>query len=281
MLLLACLIAPPLWWGGQWAIETFDLQFLAKYEFQKYFNRSILIAAVLLLVPAARYLQLTKWRQFGLQRNPHPWRDLGVGFALAFVLLIAMGLISYAMDWHRIQNEIRWDKFAKIPMTAGAVSILEEVLFRGVLLALVMRTAPKLVAVLFISALYSILHFLKPLNRQLDEITWLSGFEILPDSFHRFADPLLVMGGFFTLFAIGLVLAHTRLRTASLWMPIGLHAGWIAGNRVFSILFKQREVVYPWYGPSIEVGLAPLLTVILTGVIAAWYLRNRRIHSSL
>ena len=75
--------------------------------------------------------------------------------------------------------------------------------------------------------LFSILHFLKSPEQSTDTVTWLSGFVSLGNSFSQFAEPLLVTAGFTTLFLLGWILADARVRTHSLWLPIGLHAGWI------------------------------------------------------
>ena len=275
VIVCGCALAPPLWWAGQALGAALEIELLTDQTFQRYFNRAILVAAVVLLWPLFRWLDIRSFADFQLRRNRRAARDAGVGFAAAFLLLLAMGGVSVACGIYELQEIIRWYKYWKIPGTMTAVSLLEEALFRGVILGLVMRSSTPLAAAVFSSALYSIVHFLKPQEVDLGPVHWLSGFQLLPYSFHQFAEPLLVLGGFTTLFAIGLVLAQTRLATRSLWLPIGLHAGWIAGNRVFNITFKQQEVVWPWFGPRIEIGLAPLATVILTGLLLHLLLRRR------
>lgn len=275
VIVLGCLVAPPLWWAGQAVGGALGLDILTDQTFQRYFNRAVLVAAVVLFWPLFKALDIRAWSDFRLRRNPRPVRDLGLGFASAIVLLLAMGLVSVAAGIYELQEVIRWGKYGKIPGTMAAVSLLEELLFRGVILGLVMRTSGAWTAAIFSSALFSIVHFLKPREVDIGPVDWLSGFELLPYSFHQFAEPWLVLGGFTTLLAIGLVLAVSRLRTASLWMPIGLHAGWIAGNRVFNITFKQQDVAWPWFGPRIEIGLAPLATVVLTGVVVLALTRHR------
>jgi membrane protease YdiL (CAAX protease family) len=227
-------------------------------------------------------LNVQGWSQLGLKKNPQLWEDLAVGFCAAFGLLLVMGLAGYWLEIYHRQNVVIWDKLMKVPLTATAVSLLEEGLFRGVMLGLLLAVLRPWVAITFVSALYSIVHFLKPVEAAVDfdPVTWTSGFRALPHTFHQFGEPLLLLGGFTTLLAIGVVLALTRLWTASLWLPIGLHMGWIAGNRVFNIFYKQdknlEEAWMPvWYGPRIEIGLAPLITVAVTGLLVAWWLKSR------
>ncbi len=275
IVVVGCSIAPPLWWAGQAIGSALGIELLTDQTFQRYFNRAILVAAVVLLWPLFHWLKIKSFAEFQLTRNPARWRDLGIGFAAAFVILLLMGMISIVFSIYELQEIIRWHKYWKIPATMTAVSLLEEALFRGIILGLVLRSARPVAAAVFTSALFSIVHFLKPKEVDIGEISWLSGFQLLPYSFHQFTEPLLVLGGFTTLFAIGMVLAQSRLATRSLWMPIGLHAGWIAGNRVFNITFKQQDVVWPWFGPRIEIGLAPLVTVIITGILIYLLTRNR------
>jgi CAAX amino terminal protease family. len=53
------------------------------------------------------------------------------------------------------------------------------------------------------------------------------GLPIHGDAFAGFGDPMMVLAAFATLFLIGCILADARVLTRSLWLPIGLHAGWI------------------------------------------------------
>ena len=276
--LLGCLLAPPLYWLG----TSVHSKMLQEMPFQRYFNRAFMLAAVLMMWPARVWLGIGSWKELGIRKNKHAWADLGVGFAAGFLLLMAMGYTAYLCQVYTYQGDVRWDKIYKSPGTAITVGILEEWLFRGVLLGLCLRVLKARTAILYISALFSILHFLKPIEDGLaiTDVKWTTGFAMLPYIFHQFAEPLLVLSGFTTLFAMGLMLALTRVKTASLWMPIGLHAGLILGNRVFNILFKQAKEIepnwLPWfYGERIEIGIAPLITIVLMAALMLWYLRGR------
>jgi membrane protease YdiL (CAAX protease family) len=91
-----------------------------------------------------------------------------------------------------------------------------------------------------------------------------------------FGQPGLLLGGFATLLLAGLILGYARARTRSLWMPIGLHAGWIVGEKGLMAV-TRRSVEWPWLGPDIPntlVGLAPLLTLLITWGIVWWMLRD-------
>jgi len=88
-----------------------------------------------------------------------------------------------------------------------------------------------------------------------------------------------------TLFAAGMLLAWAAVRTRSLWLPIGLHAGWILGQQGLNWLAKYRvkppEEFLPWIGPSlvsgvVPTGLLPLAAFAVTAAATAAYLAFAR-----
>ncbi len=286
LLVLGCVIAPPLYWGGTALGRLIGNEFLVETPFQRYFNRAILIAAILLLYPMFRWLGIKSFADFGLRKNPYRWQDALAGFAVAFVVVFGMGLVAVAFDVYKPERNFDPSKFFKVIPTMLAVSFLEEGFFRGAILGMLLVRWRTLPALWFVSAIFSIVHFLKPPDYavEVDPVTMLSGFQLLPHAFHQFQEPLLVLGGFLTLLGIGLLLGYTRIWTNSLWMAIGIHAGLIAGQRCFNIVFRQRKT-YPeewlelWFGPRIEIGLAPLVGIVVIGAGVMLFLNWHRLKS--
>src|SRR5439155_47990 len=93
------------------------------------------------------------------------------------------------------------------------------------------------------SALFSIVHFLKAPMRTSTIVTWSSGFNSIAHSFSQFANPMLVAAGFTTLFLIGWILADARVRTRSLWLAIGLRAGWTFAFETSVAAYRSRGIV--------------------------------------
>ena len=77
-------------------------------------------------------------------------------------------------------------------------------------------------------------------------------------------------------FFIGWILADARVRTRSLWLPIGLHAGWIFGSGAFSWLARQQMLALPWVGKNLLVGIVPLGRGALTWIIMRTWLKYDR-----
>ena len=162
------------------------------------------------------------------------------------------------------------------PLTAAlGAGILEEIFFRGAILGLLLRTLRPITALLFSSALFAFVHFLRPpetWSLPLNEVTWTSGFQALSAILATFKNTDFLLAEFATLFAVGCVLAAARLRTGQLWASMGLHGGWVFGLKYFSALTLSSKALragdhLPWIGLNLKIGLAPLLVITLTGLI--------------
>jgi hypothetical protein len=85
---------------------------------------------------------------------------------------------------------------------------------------------------------------------------------------------MMVLGAFATLFLIGCILADARVLTRSLWLPIGLHAGWIFASGTFSWLARGQMVALPWIGKNLLVGIIPLGLAAVTWIIMRLWLKH-------
>ena len=289
VVVLGALLAPPLWWGGHLLFQLLGqphwAEVLQKSGFHRYFDRAILVAAIALLWPLVKWLRVHSVRELGLQRNPHRWRQFFFGFVIAFVSMAIFAAVLFATDVYHVKSHIDWNALTTIFVGAFVVSIIEEWLFRGALLGLINRSAFPMVGLVFVSALFAIVHFLKPLDGLVvkGDVNWLSGFIEVGGAFWQFGDPMLLLGGFVTLFVVGMILGYARLKTRSLWLPIGLHAGWVISKMSFTKITSHAHAHWPWFGSDILVGLAPLLVLLVTGLFVWWWLsyvnpRSREIH---
>ena len=288
--LLGALLAPLIFWAGKAAVDMRAFEGithpaaewlrdkLASSSFQRYFNRAVLVAAVVLFFPFLRWLRIGGWGQMGLRKNRDWWKHAGLGFATACGLLLALGFILLILDFYVRRSALPLGDIGEIAVSAVAVGLLEEAIFRGGMMGLAMRTASKRSAWIGVAVLFAVLHFLQAPSRAIDEtaVTWLSGFDLITMLFHKFADPRMIVAEFLTLLAVGLALGWFRLRTSSLWICIGLHAGWVFGLKFFSAFtrrgFKPGEML-PWLGESLKIGVVPLLVIAATAVSTAWILR--------
>jgi uncharacterized protein len=83
----------------------------------------------------------------------------------------------------------------------------------------------------------------------------------------------MVLALFATLFLIGWILADARLRTRSLFLPIGLHSGWILVAGVVGKLTRHSTTMLPWLGTNLLTGLLPLALGLITWALMIVWLR--------
>jgi membrane protease YdiL (CAAX protease family) len=234
IVIVGALLAPILFWSAQALAVHGVFPFLAKYDFDTFFHRAILVAAVLLLWPLLRVSSVRRLADLGLGPNPHWGRDVGCGVLLSIIPLLFCGALLIVFRVYSIRHVFVWPRFGKVVLAAASVPFIEETFFRGIVLGLLLRTGRKLLSILAVSALFAAVHFLKGSEWEPAIVTWTSGFQSIGDAFAGFGDPMMVLAAFATLFLIGCILADARVLTHSLWLPIGLHAGWIFASGAFS-----------------------------------------------
>lgn len=283
-------------------------------NFPRFFDRSLLLSAFLLLWPFLAWLRVGKKERSGrpwsfrlpeavqpdqgqaLGKNSHGWAQALFGFLLAGGLLLISGWVMVkagffmwrdaAESTHGMVNpyisEIDWFKSVKKALPSSIiVSLIEEVLFRGILLGIFLRAMKPMAAVLSLSLLFAFVHFLEPPMGAVvpDPEALNAGFILMGQILARYAEPMSVVGHFLMLFSLGVVLAVARLRTASLWLPFGLHVGWVFSYQLFKSAtwaVKDLPPVAEWLvGASLKEGLLPLTVVVITGLIVAMMTRPR------
>lgn len=277
VLVLGALLAPVLWWLGQWGIEQDIVPALSRFRFDKYFNRAVLIVALAGLWPLMRWLGVRDWKGLGIDKNPRRWADLGLGAVLGVGGLGLVGALTVLAGSASLRSRVDLAEVGLAVITALTVAIVEEIFFRGALLGVVRRNLSWLGALAFVSILFASVHFIKPHGSVAKglEVTWWSGFYLIPHVFWRFRDPGALLAGWLTLFVVGWTLGYVTIKTRSLYFAIGLHAGWVFALKTFTAVTQRGARGSIWIGRDPIVGLVPLL-LLLTTLLLAWrFLRSR------
>jgi len=215
-----------------------------------------------------------------LDKNRYALRDVVAGILLAGIPLLVGAVVLIATRGFLLKNAVPWSSLGAVLAAGIAVPLIEELFFRGLLLGILLRSLRPVVATLIISGFFAIVHFLKAPTRPNESVTWLSGFHSIANSFAKFADPMMVLASFTTLFLIGWILADARLRTRSLFLPIGLHSGWIFVAGVVGKITKRETMILPWLGSNLLIGLLPLALGLITWALMIGWLRYaNRAHS--
>jgi CAAX protease family protein len=273
VIFLGAILAPILFWSAQWLVEHGWFSFLAFFDFETFFHRALLLAALLLLWPLLRSIHTRTMADLALERNPHWIRHVVAGFLLSAIPLLCCGAVLIACHAYSLRTVFDAGAMGKVAASSVGVPLIEESFFRGLLLGILLRSGRVKMSIFATSALYSIVHFLKAPAQTSAVVTWTSGFNSIANSFAQFADPMLVLAAFTTLFLIGWILADARLSTRSLWLPIGLHAGWILANGGFNRIARREILALPWLGKTLLVGFVPLAVGLLTWFLVRLWLR--------
>jgi len=256
-----------------------------RYSFSKIFNRLFMVLGITLFLLLRSYLKIDSLTQIGLKPAGQCYRDLLQGFSIALssliVLALAMSLFEIFSPYLRLPFSAALERSVKALLTAVTVGLLEEIFFRGVLFRGLLQDLGLKAAFVLSSLFYSAIHFVKPAQRALLESfdPW-AGMRHLIYSFQPFLDPLALFPGLVGLFLIGVVLSYAFLRTGSLYLSIGLHAGWIFGLKTIRIFGDYRREDLGWLFGSLEPklvsGVATWAGILLVGAIVHYVTRGRR-----
>jgi membrane protease YdiL (CAAX protease family) len=252
-----------------------------RFSFPRVYDRVLEILAILGFVTCRRWLGLTSLKALGLG-VPERRRELWLGIAIALGGMLVLVGVMYGCGALRFFWRYPFEKGVQKALAGAVGAVLvgaaEEVLFRGILLGGLMREMGRGPAVAWTTGVYAVVHFLRG-GRQIGEVTMLSGFERVASAFAPLADPGVVPGlvGFVVL---GLVLAHARLRSGALYLPIGLHSGWVFVVRVGRVAMdlprrRRQGLLWGLPRPPIVSGVAGWVALAATGLVVHLVLRSR------
>jgi membrane protease YdiL (CAAX protease family) len=197
-------------------------------------------------------------------------RDAAPGLSRGIVLGIAlfsalMGILWVAGVYYP-SGFGRWTGLAWALVVAIASASFEEVVFRGFLYRLIAALGGNWVALGVTAGLFGIAHLGNP------HATWVSSLAIAIEA--------------------GILLGAAYAASGTLWLPIGIHAGWnFAEGPVFGMEVSGHAVGGGWIGgrlqgPEILTGgafgpEASIVAVVVCLALAAFYLQRLKSASSV
>jgi membrane protease YdiL (CAAX protease family) len=278
-------VAPAVFWTGQVCAAWGIADWLAGFPFHRVLSRCLQVSLVLFLWPAVRWIGLRRVSALGLCPNPIAARDAMAGFVVGVAGVSVVAAVLFASGFYSWRAEPDLVAVGRIVLTAGAVSLIEEVVFRGVVLGVCLWSLRPGAAIIVSSLLFAAVHFLKPAKMTIpaDDVGWSSGFAGLLSFVGALPPPVILALGFASLLLAGCLLGFATVRTRSLWLAIGLHAGWVLGMQTSNLFFQlssgETNAFLPWVGPrlvsgAVPTGLLPLAGLLLAGWLVLLYLRN-------
>jgi hypothetical protein len=114
VVIVGALLAPLLFWSAQSLAVHGVFLFLARYDFETFFHRAVLIAAVLLLWPFLRISHVRCMADLGLAPNPRWGRDLCAGALLSVIPLLCCGALLIAFHVYSFRHVFAWSRFGRV-----------------------------------------------------------------------------------------------------------------------------------------------------------------------
>lgn len=238
---------------------------------RKIISKSTQLFLVLSIFPAMAYLKINK-EQLGFAERRIFFKQLGLGFGLGFITLMPVFVLLTVLEVNVVDDTqiltvvFILKKTLLSLVLALLISLLEEPLFRGILLTGLNRkfTAPTAVS---ISAFYyASLHFLdsKTLIPREELNVW-SGYQLLGEAFVNSVNPE-ILPAFLALFMVGIFLGFLRTRIkAGLGLCIGCHTCWVWQIKMDKTLFNTDfNSKYAYLVSHYDGVIGPLVTIWLT-----------------
>lgn len=249
----------------------------------QWISKTTLVLLLLGLFPTMRWLNLA-WQDIGFARLPVFFSQLLKGFALGLVSLLPVIAVLYGLEVQVPDEKKVWTpeslvgKMAIAWLLAMLVSLLEEPLFRGVLLSGLAKKLPLYAAIFLSAAYYAGLHFLTNKTKvPAEELSLSAAFELLAGAYLNWFNPEIV-SAFLSLLMVGIFLGllRTRLKTSLAWC-IGCHAAWVWQIKVTKDLFNVNlQSPFIYLVSNYDGVIGPLVTVWLAlGLSAYWFFGKR------
>ena len=191
--------------------------------------------------------------------TPPPWGSMCAGFLIMFGVGLTFFLGEWSAGWVRIHVRVParrfLSKFLRRPLTAVALPVMEESVFRGVVLEQLLVALPSSrlgqgLAVSMSGAIFSSVHFLRA--RHAGAPLWRPAWG---------------------LFLVGCVLGAIYVHfDRTLWLAIAIHAGAILLCEWSRLLYVYQAP--PWligYPECPQSGVIGSTGMILVGAIVLWF----------
>jgi membrane protease YdiL (CAAX protease family) len=250
--------------------------------FRKIISKSTQLFLVLSIFPAMAYLKINK-EELGFASRPVFLKQLLQGFGLGFMTLMPVFIAQYALKINVIDETHIWSagwvasNMAISLLLALIISLIEEPLFRGILLVGLNKKMSVIAAILISSTYYAALHFLSP--KPTFPFRNLTCSAVL----HCWMKPLAhlfnpnILSAFFSLLLVGIFLGVLRTQVkSSLGLCIGCHTCWVWQIKMSKKLFNTNFYSDYLYLINFYDGvIGPLVTGWLMLAIAGYFVYQR------
>lgn len=265
------------WFSTSYLDPSYD-----PYPFSRIFNRFFMVSGMILFVVFRRYLKLGSATELGLLPRDRAGAAIGKGTLMAlasmFCLAVAMTLNDVYNPGLRHTWQVIFARCANAVLAAAGAGFFEEIFFRGIVFKGLRQDLGLLRGYLIANLFFAAVHFVQPADDAPLVVAdpW-AGFVHLAAAFHPFLDLGTLFPGLIGLFLIGVILCYAFERTGTLYLSMGLHAGWIIGIKTVGVFGRfRREDLGWWFGatdPKIVSGVGTWVGITFVGLAVHWLTR--------
>jgi len=253
------------------------------YGFARIFNRVVMIGAILAVVIFVRFKK-EMFVRFGLDWRKDSLRFFWTGFLTVSTVLAFFTIIQlFAGNAHLSLRDLSWQKWVAklVGIIAGGLLIgtLEEFFFRGFVFSSLrdkMFRGSVPLAMVITSLFYASLHFINIRKPGLSQVPgFMDSLKLIAAPIQSFADWHAVWPAALGLFLFGMVLNYCVVRTKSLYVSIGVHAGAVIFVRAIGLFvgFMEKNVLL-WSTKKVYDGALGWACLLLVGWILSRFLKK-------
>ncbi len=255
------------------------LGFAEFVEFGKIVNKSTQILLILSIFPTSYYLKINK-AELGFAPLQIFLKQLLVGFGLGFITLMPVFIVLYLLGVHVLDDTQIWSTsfvFKNLVISlllALLISLIEEPLFRGLLLVSLHKKLSAMSAIVISASYYAALHFINN-NSHIgaQDLNIYSGFTLVTEAFTKLLNPA-IFSAFLALLMVGIFLGVLRTQVkSSLGFCIGCHTCWVwqikMNKKLFNTDFNSE---YHYLVSSYDGVIGPLVTGWLLLAVISYFI---------
>lgn len=252
-------------------------------QLSRIISRVTQVLLILSIYPVMRWLSISA-KDLGFVAFKSFLKQMAGGIILGIATLLPVLLLSYALDIIVIDEGRVWT-FEKIAVSllvafllALLISLLEEPMFRGVLISAYLKHIG-ITATIFVSSFYyALLHFIKTKTAiPVDQAKVSDSFRLLIEAFQNILNPEH-FGAFWALLMVGFFLAvmRTCMQLSLAWC-IGCHTAWVWQIKMAHKITNVNHASDLLYLISPYDGvIGPMVAIWLTLILCV-YLRYKQV----
>jgi membrane protease YdiL (CAAX protease family) len=236
-----------------------------RYPFPRIFDRTVMVSMLVVMLFAARDLNLISLLRRGFSHPPAQSIARAIrGFVVAMIAIaILFGLALWVGGGGLGNHEAAVALIPKYFLSAIAIAFIEEAFFRAFLLGGMKADFGNRVALIASAAIYAVAHLVRsPAHFYVTGYAPAAGLITLAHSVDQLKDPAIAIPTLIGLFLLGIVLGEAYLLTGSVYFSIGLHCGFVLGAKLWPKIILNRAAIPWWIAGG---GAIPLI-----GGAAAW-----------